>query len=268
MLKNHIDIPKTYFPQSFEDVERLSETVSYPCVVKKPRGSANRGNAYFYNKTGLAEYFRNLKQEDLWPVIQDFVEGDFYGLTAIVNGGEILDCFMYKARQKYAYYGTPPYGVSVNDMDFFNVAQRLIRLLKWHGVINLDFLKDKDGKFKFLEINPRLPGSLDFAYAMGIDFPSLYTDLAFGKVNTSFQGARYKAGIKFRFILPLEFVYTLRNRKHLPALFFNFLDPFTKTDLPWGDPKLFFWKLRHVFWYWRSKKHLQGVFENGAEAVV
>src|SRR6185503_2324155 len=66
MLENNIAIPKTYFPQSFEDVECLTESVAYPCVVKKPRGSANRGNAYFQNKKGLVDYYRALKQEDLW----------------------------------------------------------------------------------------------------------------------------------------------------------------------------------------------------------
>ncbi len=256
MQENGIAIPKTYFPRSLEDVARMAQNVSYPCVVKKLRGSANSGNSYFSGKQGLEDYYRNLKKEDLWPVIQEFIRGDFYGVTAIAHDGEIQDCFMYTARQEYALSGTPPYGKSVVDADLFGIAQKLIRLLKWNGAINLDFLKDKDGGFKFLEINPRLPGSMDFIYAAGLDFPSLYLDLAFGKADTKFKGFAYKPGMKFRFVLPLELIYTLKNKKHLSKLLFSFLDSRLTTDLPWNDPKLLLWKLRHVWWYWRAQKHL------------
>jgi len=137
-----------------------------------------------------------------------------------------------------------------------------------HGAINFDFLKSRDGTFHFLEINPRLPGSLDFAFAVGVDFPSLYMDLALGKTNGGFKGFSYKPGAKFRFVLPLEAIYTLRNKKHWPKLLFNFLDPHMKTDLPWDDVKLFVWQLRHVWWYWRAKRHLVNVFDNSVEAPL
>ena len=262
MQENDIAIPKTYFPRSFEDVARLAESIAYPCVAKKLRGSANRGNTYFYDKQGLEDYYRGLKKEDLWPVIQEFVQGDFYGVTAIAHNGEILDCFMYTARQEYALNGTPPYGKSVIDEDLFQIVQKIIRLLKWEGAINLDFLKSKDGGLKFLEINPRLPGSMDFIYAAGLDFPSLYLDLALGKADAKFKGFSYKPGMKFRFVLPLELIYTFKNKKHLPKLLFSFLDPRLATDLPWSDPKLLLWKLRHVCWYWRAKKHLAAPDDN------
>lgn len=256
MQENNIAIPATHFPQSPEDVARLAESVSYPCVVKKPRGSSNQGNSYFYDKKGLKDYYRNFEGNGAWPVIQEFVPGDFYGATAIAQDGEILDCFMYTACQKYARNGTPPYGESIVDKDFFEIVQKLIKLLKWHGVINLDFIKGRDGEFKFLEINPRLPGTLGFIYASGLDFPSLYVDLALGKECAKFKGFSYRPGMKFRFLLPAEMIYTLKNKKHFLKLLINSLNPFLVTDLPWDDPKLFMMKLKHIWWYWRDKRHL------------
>lgn len=267
MLDSHIPIPKTYFPRSIEDVERLTGTITYPVVVKKPRGSANRGNAYFHDPRGLVEYYRQLTEEDRWPVIQEFVHGDFYGFTGLVRDGEIRNGFMYQAPQEYALSGTPPYGTSITDEDFYRQIEKIVRLLRWNGVINLDFLKDKDGIFNFLEINPRLPGSLDFAYAAGVDFPSLYLDMALGKPDQEAGPRGYKPGIKFRFVLPLEAIYTLRNKKHLPNFLLNFFDRSFKTDLPWDDPGLFIWKLRHVWWYWRAKRHQVNILDNSAENV-
>ncbi|MDP2653354.1 MAG: ATP-grasp domain-containing protein [Candidatus Omnitrophota bacterium] len=267
MLENNIPIPRTHFPQSAEDVERLADQLPYPCVVKKPRGSANRGNAYFTGKNGLVEYYRRLEEKDRWPVIQQYLDGDFCGFTAVVSEGEILDCFMYTAKQEYALNGTPPYGESTTDKKFFELVQRLIRLLKWHGAINLDFIKTGDGTFHFLEINPRLPGSLDFIDAAGLDFPALYLDLALGRADRTFKGFSYKPGLKFRFVLPLEMIYTLRNKRHLSKLLLNFFNPSLKTDIPWGDPQLLLWKLRHVWWYWRAKKHLLPLSEYSTDWI-
>jgi predicted ATP-grasp superfamily ATP-dependent carboligase len=263
MLDHEITIPKTYFPESIEDVEHLVKGISFPCIVKKPRGSGNNGNTYFSSSKGLVDHYRKLEEEDRWPVIQEFVEGDFYGFTAVVHEGEILDCFMYTTRQEYALNGPPPYGVSVIDEELFTICQRLIRLLKWNGAISFDFLKDKQRRFNFLEINPRLPGSLDFAYRLGVDFPAQYLDLALGKAKAGFQGFSYKPGVKFHFTLPSGIVYHLRNkRSFLKVLISIFLYPFEQSDLPWDDPKLFVWKLKHLWWFWREKKYLAHDFNN------
>lgn len=253
MLENNIAIPTTYFPQSPDDVARFAPQLSYPCVVKKPRGTANHGNAYCRDKGELEGYFRNRPAEDPWPVMQEFVEGKFYGFTAIVSDGEILDCFMYAAEQEYALNGTPPYGATIIDQEFFQVAQKIIRLLKWTGAISFDFIKAKDGTIKFLEINPRLPGSLDFIYAAGLDFPSLYLDLALGKKLSPFKGFAYKPGMKFRYVLPMEIIYASKKKKHFLKMFVNFLNPWISTDIPWDDPRLLYWKLKHVRWYWQDK---------------
>ncbi|GEM_PF-3372018 len=252
-LEKGITIPQTYFPQSISDVTRLAKDLIFPCVVKKSRGTANKGNAYIDNKDKLIHYYEHLAPQDGWPVIQEFVEGDFYGFLAMADRGELLDCLMYKAEQKYATGGMAMYCCSVDDKEFLNTAKRIVKLLHWTGVINIDFIKGQDGRWRFLEINPRLSGSLPFAYKLGVDLPAVYLSLARGQAPKKFEHIRYKPGVMFRFVLPMEIIFAVKNKKHLLKLFGNFFNLKMKTDIPWQDPVLLAWKLRHLRWHWQDE---------------
>jgi predicted ATP-grasp superfamily ATP-dependent carboligase len=251
-VDNDIAIPRTYFPQSLRDVARCVDRAVFPCVVKKPRGTANKGNAYFYDKRNLLRHYERLKPEDEWPVIQEFVYGEFYGFLAVAQEGELVDCVMFKTDQKYAMEGTAPYCESITDEDFLATAKRIVKLLNWTGAINMDFIKDRSGEIRLLEINPRLSGSATFAYRLGVDLPSVYVDLVRGRVNRRFVDFRYKAGVVFRSVLSSELISALKDKKYWMNLFVNFLDLRMRTDIPWDDPGLLVWELRHVWWYWRD----------------
>lgn len=263
-LDNGIAIPKTYFPQSLDEVIRLSQGPIFPCVVKKSRGTANKGNAYFDDKEKLVDYYKHLALEDGWPVIQEFVRGDFYGFLAVAEQGEILDCFMFKAEQKYASDGTALYCRSIDEKEFFDTAGKIVKRLNWTGAINMDFIKGSDGQWRFLEINPRLSGSLPFAYKMGVDLPAVYLSLACGGLKKKFEGVHYKPGVVFRFVLPNELIFALSHKKHFLKLFGNFLNFKMKTDIPWNDPSLLIWKLRHLWWFWRDQARVSQEMNNRA----
>lgn len=257
-LEHGITIPKTYFPQSLMDVTALAEKVTFPCVVKKSRGTANKGNTYMDNKEQLVRYYNQLAPEEGFPVIQEFIEGEFYGFLAVADKGEILDCLMFKSEQKYALGGMAIYCCSIEDDGFFNTAKNIVKLLNWTGAINLDFLKGQDCQWMFLEINPRLSGSLTAAYKLGIDLPAAYLALAFGKTLRRFERIRYKPGKIFRYVLPLEILFALRHKKHFWKLFLNFLNFKMMTDIPWNDPGLLLWKIRHLRWHYQDERRTLG----------
>jgi predicted ATP-grasp superfamily ATP-dependent carboligase len=257
-LEKNIDIPRTYFPVSLRDVTRCVQRAAFPCVVKKPRGTANKGNAYFYDKKGLIRYYERLNPDDEWPVIQEYVYGEFYGFLAVAQEGELVDCVMFKTDQKYALEGTAPYCMSIIDEDFLKITRRIIKLLNWTGAINMDFLKDRNGQILLLEINPRISGSATFAYKLGVNLPAVYVDLVRGRVAKRFKKFSYKHGIVFRSVVSSELLLALKDKKYFLNLFVNFLDLRIRTDIPWDDPSLLAWELRHVWWYWRDTKHLKG----------
>lgn len=259
--ENGIAIPETFFPHSINDAVDYSRRGPFPCVVKKARGTANKGNSYFYRPEDLIAHYKTLDPQNGWPVIQKFVEGDFYGFLAVAYQGELLDCLMFKATQYYSSQGTSLYCISIFDSEFLNTARRIVKTLSWTGAINLDFIKCLDGKIRLLEINPRLSGSVTFAYSLGVDLPRIYLELAQGKFPT-FKHIDYRTGVTFRYILPLEIMFTLQHKRHLPKLFANFFKIGIKDDINWRDPHLLLWKLKHVWWHWRDANRNQIVAED------
>ncbi len=253
-LDKDILIPRTYFPISIDDIVRLSVEVNYPCMVKRSRGTGNKGNTYISDKEQLINYYQLLTQQDDWPVIQEYIVGDFYGFLAVADQGEVLDCLTYKTDQKYAASVIAPYCFSVVDENFLDTAKRIIKLLNWSGAVNLDFMKGPDGRFFLLEINPRLSGSVNFAYQLGVDLPLIYTKLALGQLVNKFERIRYPSGVIFRFVLTSEIIFTIKNKDHLRQLLGNFFKGRIMTDIPWHDPKRLMRILRHLWWYWRARK--------------
>jgi carbamoylphosphate synthase large subunit len=260
-LENGIAIPRTYFPQTVDEVIALAQNLDFPCVVKKPRGTANKGNSYFYNSESLIDHYLHLTAQDEWPVIQEFIRGEFYGFLAVAQEGEVLDGLMYKTKQQYSSAGSmSPYCVSVTEEEFINTAKRIVRLLNWTGALNIDFLQDPEGHLLMLEINPRLSGSLTFAYKLGVDLPDIYRSLAFRNVEKRFHKVHYPSQVVFRYVLPSEMIYTIKNKGHLFKFLLNFLNFNIKTDIPWGDHGLIISQLWHLWWYQRDRtKEIGGV---------
>ena len=252
-LEHNIAIPRTFFPETLTDVSEFARDAVFPCVAKKSRGTANKGNAYFSDRQSLLRYYEGLTPTDDWPVIQDFIDGDFYGFLGIAREGEIVDCLMYTApADTFASGGTPSYCRSVRDDGFLDTARRIVKALNWTGAINLDFIRDGEGRFLLLEINPRLSGSLTFAYDLGVDLPSLYLALARGQEVPSFSGVRYRAGVVFRYVLSSEIIELFQNKKNALKFFGNFFDPRIRTDIPWRDPSLLTYRLKHLWWHWQD----------------
>jgi predicted ATP-grasp superfamily ATP-dependent carboligase len=250
--ENDIGIPRTYFPQSLKDVTRCVQRAVFPCVVKKTR----RGNTYFYDKWNLLRYYEELTPEDEWPVFQEFVYGEFYGFLGVAQEGELLDCFMFKTDQKHSLQGTPPYCTSIADEEFLETARRIVKLLNWTGAISMDFLKDRRGAIQLLGINPRLSGLTCFAYKLGVDLPAVYADLARGRTN-KFTAIHYKPDVVFRSVISSEWKAALENKKEAMRLFIHSFKFNVVTDIPWDDPALLVWKLRHMRWYWQDGRHLK-----------
>ncbi len=253
-LDHDIVIPATYFPSSLAEVTNLAQKDIFPCIVKKAKGTANKGNTYIRHKQELIGQYTSLDSNDERPVIQEFVDGDIYGFAAVCQEGEIIDCFMFRANQEYALAGTAPYSHSVWEEKFFEVAKRAVKILNWTGVIDLDYIKDKNGEYRLLEINPRFSGTSYFAYKCGVDLPVRYCELVTNNSRReTFQRTRYRAGLTFRCIFPQEVMFCLKNEMYFFNFFKNFFNFRIIMDLNFTDPQLVFWLIKHTWWYWRDQ---------------
>src|SRR5690606_16075463 len=96
-----------------------------------------------------------------------------------------------KIRQFPPDAGTIVSGKVTDEPILFELGQRLIRSLGFHGIANTEFKRDqRDGTFKLIEINPR-PGMWNWsAFSAGINLPALAYHEALGEKLGFIGGTR------------------------------------------------------------------------------
>ncbi len=177
-------------PLTLEEVTELSESLSYPVVVKPAIG--HRWRRQFSSSKAL----RVQTAEDLihlfefifavgeTAVVQPLVVGpntNHYKVCAYFDaqGAPLVCVCMRKIRQYPVDFGVGTMMESVHDAELAELGLRFFRALEWRGPGSIEFKRDdRDGAWKLIELNPRLWQQHGLAAACGVNFPLVqYRDL-------------------------------------------------------------------------------------------
>ena len=107
---------------------------------------------------------------------------DYHAL--IDSDGRIVGEFVgKKLRLTPPHFGMGCYVESVKSDMVVNEGRRILRLLNYKGMANINFKKDeRDGQLYFFELNPRMSFWIGLDVACGVDFPYYYYQtLSWGK---------------------------------------------------------------------------------------
>lgn len=170
-----LDIPKT------EEVKvgELPHTLRYPVMTKSVISTIEnwKGNVHIcQNETELLEAYKSIRGERI--NVQEFIKKKnelcIDGLS--INGGEEL--YM-PIQSSYLRFTPKGYGNYIlfekfKEEGLYNKIQSLFKLTKFSGIFSIEFLRDENDHFYFLEINFR---NSTWSYAhtkMGINLPVIY----------------------------------------------------------------------------------------------
>ncbi len=247
--KNGIQIPKTIYSKSTDDLEKVSKELRYPVVIKAPEESGSV--KYANNEYELKKLYKKVCQENekqiiegKYPQVQEYIPGEGYGFFALFNNGEPKAIFAHKRLHEYPKTGGPStMAKSVCDQELKETGLKLLKALNWHGVAMVEFKKDeRNGNLKLIEINPKFWGSLDLSIASGVDFPYLTCKMCMeGDIEPVLK---YRENLIFRWIFP-DFMHAITSNS-LKEFLMNFLNRKIKDDLDIYDikPNMFqFFKL-------------------------
>lgn len=242
-LANEIGIPtpKTYTPESIDEVKDIADDISYPAVIKLPITKGSKGLSYVHDKEELIRMYKEtVNRFSSFPLIQEYIPGIGYGVSCLFNLGEPKAIFTHKRRREASVSGGPSVArISVRHEEMERYAVKILKRLNWHGVAMVEFKLDvRDNKPKLMEINPRFWGSLYQAIASGVEFPYLLYKIATeGDVEPVLS---YKLGVETRYILGDIYAfpdYMLRSDNKIDFLkdFFNIKGE-SFDDLSFKDP--------------------------------
>jgi len=249
-----IPVPKVIVWNKLEDLEEISDLGNAPFVVKLRRGNGAKGVFYPETSDDVALLCAKLCKEysleiDRLPVVQEKVVGDGWGVSCLYWHGERIDSFTHqRLREKTATGGTSTLRVSRRNPVLEEYAHELLSDMKWHGLAMVEFKYNSATKEGwFIEVNPRLWGSLHLAIESGVDFPALlYTAAIYGPEAARKMIREQREGIIARWYLG-DVIVAATEFAHLrPANAFKLLMPGgadTFDDWFWDDPSAFLGEL-------------------------
>ena len=181
-LEAGIPMPKTFFPETKVDIERISQDIQYPCIVKP---EISRSGAFLYlfrrkvfkahSKVDLLKIFGLMLKNNFPPLVQEIVQGPdnsvYQYCSYIAMDKTCVAEFTYKKlRQFPPHYGICTLAESVYEEELCQLGKKLLDHIGAWGISNTEFKRDqRDGKFKLIETNLRSFGTIALSTLCGID---------------------------------------------------------------------------------------------------
>ena len=182
-----VPVPRTRYPTSAAEARSAADDLGYPVYLKpsNPIGFKRLYARQAYRCETRAEvedaYARMAEYE---PMVQESIPGGddhLYTLGSyLAADGEALGLFCgRKLRQTLRWMGSCRVGESLWVDEVVEDGLRLLRALDFHGISQVETKLDpRDGRYKLIEVNPRLWQWHGLAGACGVDLPWIaYRDL-------------------------------------------------------------------------------------------
>lgn len=272
-----VPTPETHELERLEDAAALAPRLRYPAIVKGVYSSGGQQVEVARTPAQLVatvERVAGLRRDAALPlpIVQEYVEGRGYGLTALMRRGEPVAVFLHRrlaehdvARGVGLAHGAPG-AQSVDEPELRHHGLTLLQALCWDGVAMVEFRRSRrDGRFYLMEINPRFVGSLELAIAAGIDLPWLYVQLAAGRPIVGPN--RYRVGLRYRWLLSKNVADAFENPLSYALGALSCLLPGTRCDLSLHDPGPHWSQLRNAGWWVREHVVRRGERRTACPAV-
>jgi predicted ATP-grasp superfamily ATP-dependent carboligase len=209
-----VPMPKTWIMKSYAD------DWDYPVRLKPTRSSGSRGSRRIESKWEMKQVAPALLEKYGKLLVQEDVKKKTtVGVELLYNRGKLRAVFQHKRIREYPTSGGPStMRVSVKYRKTRELAEKLMKKTKWHGVAMVEFGITSKGPVLF-EVNPRWWGSLALAIKSGVNFPKLYRDIIVeGDVEPV---TKYRTGVVCKYLL------------------FGDMQHFSERRNPWGFLKSF-----------------------------
>jgi D-aspartate ligase len=199
-----VDVPRTHYPRTAGEARAAAEELGLPVLVKPehPVGFKQRFRRQAFRCESLEEVEdAYTRAEEFGAMVQELIPGGDDTLytvgSYVARDGRPLGVFSgRKLRQTPPGIGTCRVGEAVWVQDAVDAALRLLEGFGYFGLSQVEFKRDpRDGKFRLMEINPRLWQWHGLAAACGVDLARIaYADLvgeAPHKVTMNGEGKRW-----------------------------------------------------------------------------
>ncbi len=202
--KYNMLVPKSEAIYSVLDFNKFKNDFNWPIVVKGKHYDAKIA----YNEEQLSSHFNKISAKWGLPIIiQEFAHGSEFNVTGVGDGHGNTISAVPMRKQYITDIGKAWGGIAITDEKLLELTRNFIKETKWRGGFELELMKNKEGKFYLLEINPRIPAWVYLAVGVGQNIPEIIVNLALGnevKPITTFKAGKMFIRYSWEMIVDLE----------------------------------------------------------------
>lgn len=228
---------------SIETLDNVADYVGFPAMIKPNLSAGARGIVKVENKDELHVKFPSIAKEYGMCTLQQYVEQPDYYYNVMLfrrRDGKTAASTVIKIRRFFPLKGgTSCYSETVEHPFLLEQCERCLKHLNWHGFADFDVLEDKTtGELKIIEINPRVPSSLQASFAAGVNFAKIFVDEYLGDGAEVFDRTNYRTGQQVRWF-GLDVMWFLMSPQRFsfkPSWFRFWGKNVSYHDGSWRDP--------------------------------
>ncbi len=149
-------------------------------VIKLLTGNSSKGVFYGENPEHSQKIVEELIEKyklvpSRYPQIEEYVEGKGYGCSVLYSKGKFIAHFTHRRlRDKIETGGTSTLREAAVNEGIESATKTIFDSLGWNGLAMCEFkVCPETGRFWFIEVNPRMWGSISLAIESGVQFPYL-----------------------------------------------------------------------------------------------
>jgi predicted ATP-grasp superfamily ATP-dependent carboligase len=234
-----VAVPHTIIPAHADAVVDAANQVGLPVVIKGDTGEASRNVRLVRRPDDLQKAYNDVlatkRAQVGMPAVQEFIPGPQYSVGGLFQKGEPLRVFAYRKLVTYPVNGgLTAKAVTERVPELLDAAFAVFAALQYTGLGQVQFIRDeRDGRFKFLEINPRVWACIGLCSYAGVDLHNAYINLACGfPVKPNLQ---YETDVFYhRFSVEMRVI--MERPRQLPRFLWDCLDRRVHSDFSWYDP--------------------------------
>jgi predicted ATP-grasp superfamily ATP-dependent carboligase len=210
--------PRTMNPDKF-GYKETAEYVGFPALIKPNIAAGARGITRVENSSEFEEKFPLVKNEYGACTLQEFIPQTGQQIKAQMIRSADGQCSAASIIRKFRYFpvtgGSSCCNVTIDNSVVEKSSRQLLDEINWIGFADFDFIEDpRDGQFKVMEINPRVPACIGSAIISGLNFPKAIVDQSLG--NDSSDLGSYTPGKILRFFT-MECLWFMFSRERFRA---------------------------------------------------
>ena len=170
--KHDIPHPKTEIINN--NFDELADNIGFPSLIKPSHSAGSRGIKLVNNIDELKRFSKEIIAEYGESTLQEYIYSKDYYFNAMLYRTKDGCYGNHTITKIMRYYpikgGSSSFCMSIENERILEICKKTLDRLNWVGFADFDILEKGDGDYRIIEINPRIPASVQAAAASGVHF--------------------------------------------------------------------------------------------------